>query len=92
MAQDKRTPAMDYERYNEVMPIHDFDYQSPYKKLPPKKKPVRPPAEAGAGDVTPPPGVMKPYGCGGKVKMADGGGVCRGGGAATRGTKFVGVK
>lgn len=32
------------------------------------------------------------YGCGGKVKMANGGSVCRGGGAATKGTKFSGVK
>ena len=30
--------------------------------------------------------------CGGKVKMAKGGSVCRGGSAATRGTKFSGVK
>jgi hypothetical protein len=32
------------------------------------------------------------YGCGGKVKKAAGGSVCRGGGCATRGTKFGGVK
>lgn len=42
-------------------------------------------------DVTPPASVLKKFGCGGKVKMAKGG-VCRGGGAATRGTKFSGVK
>jgi len=75
-----------------IMPIRDFDWQSPYKKLPPAKKKDRPPVEAGAGDVTPPPGITKPFGCGGKVKMAKGGSVCRGGGAATRGTKFSGVK
>lgn len=43
-------------------------------------------------DVTPPASVLKKFGCGGKVKMAKGGSVCRGGGAATRGTKFRGVK
>jgi len=32
------------------------------------------------------------FGHGGKVKMSDGGSVCRGGGAATRGVKFRGVK
>ncbi len=32
------------------------------------------------------------YKCGGSVKMAKGGSVCRGGGAATRGIKFRGVK
>ena len=77
----------------DIMPIRDFDYQSPYKKLPPvPKKPKNPPVEAGSGDVTPPPGITKPYGCGGKVKMAKGGSVCRGGGAAIKGTKFSGVK
>jgi hypothetical protein len=36
--------------------------------------------------------VKSRFGCGGKVKMAEGGAVCRGGGAATRGVKFRGVK
>jgi hypothetical protein len=70
----------------------DFSYKAPYKTKPEyRKKSNRVPAEAGAGDVTPPPGLEKPLKCGGSVKMAEGGAV-RGTGCATRGTKFSGVK
>jgi len=50
-----------------------------------------------AGKFAPPTGGdmhmrQEGFGCGGKVKMASGGAVCRGGGAAKRGLKFGGVK
>lgn len=70
----------------------DFSYKAPYEtKQEYRKKSNRRPVEAGAGDVTPPPGLYKPLKGGGAVKMAKGGDV-RGTGCATRGTKFSGVK